>query len=141
MEGLNVMYLNLFGNDRGNQRGYFSDIDASYINDRMKNSPKLLTTTTQLVNPDKIKEVALIVTASLKVKNLDGQHISLVSEPAQGLFIDMDGKVRIRIGESNTFSLQQINSLDNVQLSTLNQNHIIYIPDTTDSFITSNSVQ
>ncbi len=140
-EGLNVMYLNLFGNDRGNQWGYFSDIDASYINDRMQNSPKLLTTTTQLVNPDKIKEVALIVTSSLKVKNLDGQQVSLLSEPGQGLFIDMDGKARIRIGEANTFGLQQINSLDNVQISTINQNRIIYIPDTTDSVITSNSIQ
>jgi hypothetical protein len=140
-EGLNVMYLNLFGNDRGNQRGYFSDIDASYINDRIQNSPKLLTTTTQLVNPDKIKEVALIVTSSLKVKNLDGQPVSLLSEPWQGLFIDMDGRANIRIGEANTFGLQQVNTLDNVQLNTINQNRIIYIPDTTDSIITSNSVQ
>lgn|GEM_PF-2561603 len=53
----------------------------------------------------------------------------------------MDGKARIHIGEANTFVLQQINSLDNIQLNNLNQNHIIYIPDTTDSFITSNSVQ
>lgn len=140
-EGLNIMYLNLFGNDRGNQWGYFSDIDASYINDRMINSPKLLTTTTQLINPDKIKEVALIVTASLKIKNLDGQEVSLVSEPGQGLFIDMNGKARVRIGEANTFGIQQINSLDNIQIATINQNRIIYIPDTTDSLITSNSVQ
>jgi len=49
----------------------------------MQNSPKLLTTTTELINPDKIKEVALIVTASLKIKNLDGQEVSLLSEPGQ----------------------------------------------------------
>lgn len=140
-EGLNVMYLNLFGNDRGNQWGYFSDIDASYINERMQNSPKLLTTTTQLINPDKIKEVALIVTASLKVKNFDGQDVSLLSEPGQWLFIDMNDKARVRIGEANTFGLQQINSLSNIQLDTVNQNRIIYIPDTADSVITSNSVQ
>jgi len=53
----------------------------------------------------------------------------------------MNGKATIRIGEANTFGLQQINSLDNVQLDTINQNRIIYIPDTTDSVITSNSVQ
>ena len=53
----------------------------------------------------------------------------------------MNGKATIRIGEVNTFSIQQINTLDNVQLNTLNQNRIIYVPDTTDSVITSNSVQ
>lgn len=53
----------------------------------------------------------------------------------------MNNKARVRIGEANTFGLQQINSLSNIQLDTVNQNRIIYIPDTADSVITSNSVQ
>jgi hypothetical protein len=54
--GLNILYLNYFGNDRGNQRGYLSD-NKKYIEKLMTNSEKIITTTTQLIEEDKIKEV------------------------------------------------------------------------------------
>jgi len=140
-EDLNVMYLNMFGNDRWNQWWYFSDINASYINDRIQNSDKLLTTTTQLINPDKIKEVAFIVTPSLKIKNLDSNTVSLLSDTANGLSLVVNDLADIRIGDVGDFSLQQINTINNFSPSTTQGNTISYIPESTDSFIMSNSVQ
>ena len=140
-DNLNVMYLNMFGNDRWNQRWYFSDIDASYINDRIQNSDKLLTTTTQLINPDKIKEVSFIVTPSLKIKNLDNNSVSLLSNTSNGLSIAVSDLANIHIGDAGDFSLQQINNITNFTPWNIQGNTITYIPENTDSFITSNSVQ
>ena len=53
-EKLNVMYLNLFGSDRWNQWWYMSDNDK-YSESLIKNSDRLLTVTTQLLDLDNIK--------------------------------------------------------------------------------------
>lgn len=83
----------------------------------MKNSSKLLATTTQLINPDKLKEVSVLVTPSLKIKNFDGQDISLRAQPGQGLFIDVANTANIRIGENNTFDLQLMNNIENIDVA------------------------
>ncbi|MDR0860798.1 MAG: hypothetical protein LBO09_07710 [Candidatus Peribacteria bacterium] len=66
--GLNVLYLNYFGDDWGNQRGYFSE-NNKYIENLMKNSNKLLATTTQLVDEDKVKELLRAIDPDFQVKN------------------------------------------------------------------------
>lgn len=58
--GLNVMYLNLFGSDRGNQRGYFSE-NNQYGENIIAKSEKTLAITTQLVDLKKIQKPALIL--------------------------------------------------------------------------------
>jgi hypothetical protein len=66
--GLNVLYLNYFGDDRGNQRGYFSE-NNKYIENLMKSSNKLLATTTQLVDESKVKELLRAIDPDFQVKN------------------------------------------------------------------------
>ena len=54
--GLNILYLNYFGNDWWNQWWYFS-INNKHVETLMKKSNKIITTTTQLVSEDKIKKM------------------------------------------------------------------------------------
>lgn len=50
------MYLNYFGSDWGNQRGYFSPHQKK-VEQLATSSDKLITTTTQLVDEDRIKQM------------------------------------------------------------------------------------
>jgi hypothetical protein len=74
--GLNVLYLNYFGNDRGNQRGYFSE-NNKYIESIMKTSNKLLATTTQLIDTSKVKELLRAVDPNFQIKNYGGAATTL----------------------------------------------------------------
>ena len=56
MTWLNIMYLNYFWNDWWNQRWYFSDYD-NYVEELMKKSNKIITTTTMLTSEEKIKKL------------------------------------------------------------------------------------
>jgi len=73
-EDINVMYLNLFGSDWGNQRWYFSWKDK-YVNDAMVKSTKMLAVTTQLINPSKIKQLVLWIGKNWQFQNLQNKSI------------------------------------------------------------------
>ena len=68
--GLNIMYLNYFGNDWWNQWGYLSD-NKHYVENLMSKSNKIITTTTQLVSEDKIKKMIWKMEPWLKIWNPD----------------------------------------------------------------------
>mgnify|MGYP002853791363 CR=1 FL=1 len=67
---LNIMYLNYFGNDRWNQRWYFSK-NNKHVEYMMTNSDKIIATTTQLVSEDKIKKMSWKIAPGFKILNLD----------------------------------------------------------------------
>lgn len=66
--GLNVMYLNYFGTDWGNQWWYFSDKNKE-VQKLIINSNKLLASTTQLVDESKIKQMVWGVSPNFYVQN------------------------------------------------------------------------
>ena len=65
---LNIMYLNYFGNDWWNQWWYFSKND-NFVEDMMKNSEKLITTTTMIASEDKIKKLLWKIEPWFKIVN------------------------------------------------------------------------
>lgn len=74
--GLNIMYLNYFGNDWWNQWWYFSNND-NYIEKLMNKSNKVITTTTQLISEDKIKKLAWKIQPWFKILNQDRINTTL----------------------------------------------------------------
>ena len=68
--GLNVMYLNLFGTDWGNQRWYLSEKNA-YSEKIIKNSDKTLAITTQLVDLKKVKKASVLLKSNGQLENID----------------------------------------------------------------------
>ncbi len=73
--GLNVMYLNLFGTDWGNQRWYLSEKNA-YSEKIIKNSDKTLAVTTQLVDLKKLKKASVLFKSNGQLENIDQLTIS-----------------------------------------------------------------
>ena len=67
---LNIMYLNYFGNDWWNQWWYLSENDK-YIEKLMKNSNKIITTTTLLAAENKIKKLLWKVGPWFKIENVE----------------------------------------------------------------------
>lgn len=65
---LNIMYLNLFGNDRWNQRWYYSD-NNKFSENIIQKSSKTLAVTTQLISPSKIKETSIIFWKKWNIQN------------------------------------------------------------------------
>jgi hypothetical protein len=66
---LNIMYLNLFGNDWWNERWYESDNNR--LAERIiQKSSKTLAVTTQLISPEKIRETAVIFWKKWNIQNL-----------------------------------------------------------------------
>ncbi|MFA5747781.1 MAG: hypothetical protein WC872_01575, partial [Candidatus Absconditabacterales bacterium] len=102
---LNILYLNLFGTDRGNQRGYFSQ-NNKFVNDITSKSEKLLSTTTQLIDPNKIKKIDVIVDDNGQMQNLAKKQISLIFKNSEiRTWIQDVGSVYI--DKTNTFTLQR----------------------------------
>ena len=65
---LNIMYLNLFGNDWWNQRWYYSD-NNKFSENIIQKSSKTLAVTTQLIAPSKIKETSIIFWKQWNIQN------------------------------------------------------------------------
>ena len=126
---LNIMYLNLFGSDRWNQRWYFSDNDK-YVQYLISHSEKLLTTTTQLVSPSQLKEFVLAIDDSLNVYNLNDNNISL----------NLSDGIQVGIDNIWNFTLSEQNFRLTTWINNTNNNFFVYIPQETDSIITSNIV-
>lgn len=73
---LNVMYLNLFGSDRWNL--WTQDaLDPSYVPDLVSSSEKLLSVTTQIVEPSRIKKFAAVVSEHGQVRNFSEREVTL----------------------------------------------------------------
>jgi hypothetical protein len=66
---LNIMYLNLFGNDWWNQWWYNSD-NKKFAENIIQKSSKTLAVTTQLISLSKIQETAIIFWKNWNIQNL-----------------------------------------------------------------------
>ena len=69
---LNILYLNLFWSDWGNQWWYGSD-NKKYSEHIIESSKKTLAVTTQLIDPSKIKETSIVFWKDWNLQN-NGNH-------------------------------------------------------------------
>ena len=144
-EDLNVMYLNLFGNDWWNQWWYMSDNDK-YSESLIKNSDRLLTITTQLLDLDNIKYYPVVVNSWLKINNFIWNDITLYLN--SWFLFDID-KIWTILVQSNTFKFEKVDiSEDAVEQYIISmmdwsfdgKNVLFYIPERPDSIIEINDV-
>ncbi len=149
-KNLNIMYLNMFGSDRWNMRGYFSS-HHDLVPQLMKHSDRLLATTTQLITPANIKWIV----AEL------GQDSQILAEQVEAILQDGSLWYRIpwiaqlkhpitgaekmqlkEISDSDALdALDDLDNLDNKSTAETTANMVYYIPKAIDSIITQNTVK
>lgn len=144
-KNLNIMYLSLFGNDRWNQRGFMSN-NNKYVQELINNSEKLITTTTQLISPEKIKMFSTVMSKKIEFIDLDDKKINLELDNGLNFMIQDVGDINVNI---NNLIFQEVGvSEENleyviktlVENKYLDKNALIYIPEATDSIIESNEL-
>ncbi len=109
---LNIMYLNLFWTDRGNQRWYFSE-NNKVINNLTQKSEKLLATTTQIVDPSKIKQIAYIIDQHGEIQSIDNKASTLIIENKEFVVL-MPEIAKIRLGAISDFKIQTIKNTGDI---------------------------
>ncbi len=109
---MNVMYLNLFWTDWGNQRWYFSD-HQKVSEEVIKNSGKTLAITTQLIDPQKIKKTSLILKKEGTLENFEHLTIHAQTEKDQ-LSLNIEGIWTLKIAD--TFKkIKRISNTENTE--------------------------
>ncbi len=145
-KNLNVMYLNLFGNDRWNQWWYMSENDK-YSENLIKNSDKLITVTTQLLNLENIKNFPIVVDNWLQIQNLANKDINLM---LSGWFVFDINSVWNIVVSADSFRIEKVNVSENVLEQYIsarmagpnkNKNILFYVPEQIDSIIQENDVR
>ncbi|MCX6825442.1 MAG: VCBS repeat-containing protein [candidate division SR1 bacterium] len=135
-EKLNVMYLNLFGTDRGNQRGYFSE-NNKIINTITNQSNKLLATTTELVDPSKIKQIEFILNPHGQIQSINNKTATLTIENKK-IIGTLPNIAKIDLGLSNQYKIQTLIDSGAISEFKKDSNTLIYIAEPTDSIISGN---
>lgn len=135
-EKMNIMYLNLFGTDRWNQRWYFSE-NNKIINDITTKSNKLLATTTEIVDPNKIKQIEYIINANGQIQSITNKQSTLTIENKE-IIVLMPSIAKIHFGATNNFQIQKLADAGALSSFKKNTNTILYIPEPTDSIISGN---
>ncbi len=135
-EKLNIMYLSLFWTDRWNQRWYFSENNKA-INTMTDKSKKLLATTTELVDPSKIKQIEFIIDPHAQIQTIMDKTSSIIIENKE-LIVLMPEVAKIHVGNASSYQIQKIADTWSLKGFGKNANRILYIPEPTDSIITGN---
>jgi|GEM_PF-753707 hypothetical protein len=117
-----------------------------YVQKLISNSDKLLTTTTQLVDPSNIKKFPIIIGNNLEISNIENNEINLVLDEKITFEIKNIGNIKI---SPDSFKIQAVDvSEENLQqvVEALidskyeNKNVLIYLPEVIDSLIEKNEV-
>lgn len=104
-----------------------------------KSSDKLLATTTQLIDPSKMKQMILSIDTHGQL-NAFGDQTTLLQTQDANLHIKVGTIADISLGASQHFALKAITSQDLTNLST-SQKTLRYLPAATDSIISGNEIQ
>jgi len=132
------MYLSLFGTDRGNQRGYFSDNNKK-INELTEASNKLLTTTTELTDPTKLKQIQFTIDPNGEINNLT-QKINTLRIESGEVISNIQDIGNIFIGTASEFSVQTVADTGGIANWAKDATALLYSPEATDSIVTGNSI-
>jgi hypothetical protein len=127
----NSMHLTLLGKDRW--------ADTNFTQELIKTSPKLLSITTQLTDTNNLQKIGTIITQDGQIKQFDTLRPNLRIRNNQ-LRIEQNG-ASVIIGTANDFTIQTVSNISDVQELELSTNTIIYIPQTSDTYIQTNNVE
>ncbi|OQB42504.1 MAG: hypothetical protein BWY04_00204 [candidate division CPR1 bacterium ADurb.Bin160] len=117
-----------------------------YVQELINNSEKLITTTTQLISPEKIKMFSTVMSKKIEFIDLDDKKINLELDNGLNFMIQDVGDINVNI---NNLIFQEVGvSEENleyviktlVENKYLDKNALIYIPEATDSIIESNEL-
>lgn len=137
-ENVNIMYLNLFWNDWWNLWWYFSS-NKRIIPNMINSSEKMLTVTTQLINPSNIKNIDFGISSNLKINNPSNKKVNLTLTGWNINILLWDGyNENARI---NIWAAKDYNIVNWYSLPIFNNNTIFYFPQPLDSFVTSNKFE
>jgi hypothetical protein len=100
-------------------------------------SEKLLATTTQIVDPSKIKQIAYIIDQHGEIQSIDNKVSTLIIENKEFVVL-MPEIAKIRLGAISDFKIQTIKNTGDIATFKKNTNTVIYIPEPTDSVVTGN---
>ena len=136
-ENLNIMYLNIFGTDRWNQWGYFSE-NKNLVNTMTKKSEKLLATTTQLIDPTKIKQIPYITHPHGQIQSLHDDDFYLTIQD-KNIIAQLPEIAEIHLWESKNFTIKTIENREELSNRDKTKNTFFYLPEPIDSIITENT--
>jgi len=142
-DDLNVMYLNLFGSDWWNQWWYFS-LNNKKINDIFANSPKLISATTQLINPQTLWTTKLVISENWLIKNIAGIDIYFGFDVDNKYNYFMDGIWIISFDQDFVLYTSSVAEFSDNAANNIfdnGQSSIMYFPNQLDSVIYSNDVR
>ncbi len=100
-------------------------------------SNKLLSTTTQLIDPNKIKQIEYIIDPHGQIQNI-GTKESTVTIENKEFIVSMPEIAKIHLGATNDFTIQKIANTGAITEFKKNSTTLIYIPEPTDSIVTGN---
>jgi hypothetical protein len=100
-------------------------------------SDKLITTTTQIVDPNKIKQIEYIIAPYGQIQSINGKQSSLLIEDKE-FIVFMPEIARIHLGNTLDFKIKKIEDKEAILQFTKDSNTVLYIPEPTDSIITGN---
>ena len=103
-------------------------------------SEKLLTTTTSLIDPNKIKQIQITVSPDGQLQNLTDKASTLMFISGQVIH-EIDQIGTINIGRANEFIVQQMKDIETLQTRGKDRNAFLYIPEPTDSVISGNTIK
>lgn len=108
------------------------------MNQITKESEKVLITTTQLIDPGKIKQIQITITPQGQIQNNTDQKQVLYID--QGNFqVYIENIVRYTLGKTNTYKRNQIKTPDAIESE--KKNILRYIPEQLDSIISGNTIK
>ncbi|HMT01663.1 MAG TPA: VCBS repeat-containing protein, partial [Candidatus Absconditabacterales bacterium] len=136
---LNVMYLNLFGADRGNMWGFFSDY-SGVVTEMITRSEKLLAVTTMLVDPSHVRQTPFVIANNLTLDVSPDQRVFL-EVSSSGFSYLIDGVGRAALGSYSDYVFRSKPLLENVTLNDFLSNSVVYVPELTDDEIETNLLQ
>ena len=107
------------------------------INTITTQSDKLLATTTELVDPAKIRQIEYIINPNGQIQRINGKASTLTIDNKE-FIIQMPDIATIHLGATNNFNITKLADSGAASNFAKDANTLLYIPESTDSIVTSN---
>lgn len=107
------------------------------INTVTAQSYKLLATTTELVDPSKIKQIEYIVNPNGQIQSISNKESTLTIDN-KNFIVQLPEIGEINLGATESFKIDTLADTGAVSGFGKNTNTLLYIPEPTDSIITAN---
>lgn len=107
------------------------------VNTITDQSNKLLATTTELVDPAKIKQIEYIISPNGQIQSINGKTSALTIDNKE-FVVKMPEIANVSLGTTSDFDIQKLTDSGIANTFKKDANTLLYIPEPTDSVITGN---